>query len=200
MNVELTVTTPADSRVSVSMRLPRNIVHAVEDYAHAHAMSRTDAFLHFLKKGINSAKSDDQAELLHRIDLQTAEILRLLKTQQLMSSDVAPSLDDVKEAICRTARQFPAIRRAYLFGSFARGAAGHASDIDIRVELDKDSSFNLHDLSHFSKLIEQATGRPVDVVSARTIKNKALFNAIEREKVLVYDREAQRSRSDSGNP
>ena len=183
MNVELTVTTPADSRVSVSMRLPRNIVHAVEDYAHAHAMSRTDAFLHFLKKGIDSAKSDDQAELLHRIDLHTAELLRLLKAQQLMSSDVAPSLDDVGRGHMphRTgsSRQYAGpICSARSRG----GAAGRTSDIDIRVELDKDSSFNLRDLSHFAKLIEQATGRPVDVVSARTIKNKALFNAIERRR------------------
>ena len=39
------------------------------------------------------------------------------------------------------------------------------------------------------KRIEQQTGREVDVVSADVIKNANLAAAIEREKVLVYERE-----------
>lgn len=78
--------------------------------------------------------------------------------------------------------------RAYLFGSWARGCAGPESDVDIRIEADPALPFNLHDLVHLSKRIEQETGRPTDIVSARHLKNAALATAIEREKVLVYER------------
>ena len=51
--------------------------------------------------------------------------------------------------------------------------------------------FNLHDLFQFAKRIERMTGRKVDVVSTKDLKNESLAAAIEREKVLVYER-AQR--------
>ena len=80
---------------------------------------------------------------------------------------------------------------AYLFGSFARGTFGSDSDVDVRIEYDHGMSFNLHDVSQFGKRIEQATGREVDVVSADRIKKEGLAAAIERDKELVYEREAR---------
>ena len=72
---------------------------------------------------------------------------------------------------------------------FARKQFGPQSDIDVHIEVDRSNGFNLHDLTHFMKRIEQRTGREVDVVSADVIKNANLAAAIEREKVLVYERE-----------
>ena len=92
---------------------------------------------------------------------------------------------------CQAASEFPAIERAYLFGSFARGTFGSDSDVDVRIEYDHGMSFNLHDVSQFGKRIEQATGREVDVVSADRIKKEGLAAAIERDKELVYEREAR---------
>ena len=97
----------------------------------------------------------------------------------------------VREAVAQAASEFPAIERAYLFGSFARGTFGSDSDVDVRIEYDHGMSFNLHDVSQFGKRIEQATGREVDVVSADRIKKEGLAAAIERDKELVYEREAR---------
>lgn len=104
---------------------------------------------------------------------------------------LASSGECVREAIAQAAAAFPAIRKAYLFGSFARGTFGDESDVDVRIEYDADGSFSLRELAQFQKRIEQATGREVDVVSARRLKNESLEAAIEREKVLVYEREEQ---------
>ena len=68
---------------------------------------------------------------------------------------------------------------------------GDESDIDLRLELEEKVRFNLRDLEHFSKRIEQATGRSVDVITARTIKSRELRDAFERDKELVYDREGK---------
>ena len=94
------------------------------------------------------------------------------------------------EAVSQASELFPSIVRAYLFGSVARDTFSDISDIDVRVELDPDRSFNLRDLIHYAKYIEQQTGREVDVVSARVIRNEALAQAIERERVLAYERKS----------
>lgn len=87
--------------------------------------------------------------------------------------------------------QFPAIKKAYLFGSFARGTFTDNSDIDIRVKLDRSIPFNLRDLAQYSKRIERVCGREVDVVSSKKIKNKQLEAAINQDKELVYERKEQ---------
>ena len=97
----------------------------------------------------------------------------------------------MRNAIAKAAESFPAIERAYLFGSFARGEHDEESDVDVRIERDESMPFNLHDLFQFAKRIERMTGRKVDVVSTKDLKNESLAAAIEREKVLVYER-AQR--------
>lgn len=87
------------------------------------------------------------------------------------------------------ADQFPAIVRAYVFGSCARGEQTPESDIDVRLVLDRSERFNLRDLAQFAKRVEQKTGLEVDVVTAEKVADPALSAAIEREKVLVYERE-----------
>ncbi|MBQ3106507.1 MAG: nucleotidyltransferase domain-containing protein [Eggerthellaceae bacterium] len=98
--------------------------------------------------------------------------------------------EKVRSAIAKAASEFPSIRKAFLFGSFARGDHHASSDVDVRIEHDAET-FSLYELARFAKIIEQETGRSVDVVSANTIKNEKLAEAIEREKVLVYAREEQ---------
>lgn len=115
-------------------------------------------------------------------------IIDLLRGKAQSNANVDEA-EHVRVAVRCAARRYPAIERAYLFGSFARGAFGDDSDIDVRVELDRSVSFNLRDLSRFAKEVERGTGRECNVVSARVIKNLALAEAIEREKVLVYERD-----------
>lgn len=84
---------------------------------------------------------------------------------------------------------FPAIVCAYLFGSFARGDFIAESDIDVRLEYDKTAPFTLFEVAQFQKHLERVTNRSVDVVTAKQLKNPNLAASIEREKVLVYERE-----------
>lgn len=94
----------------------------------------------------------------------------------------------VAEAVAHESAQYPAITRAYVFGSFARGDYGPESDVDVRLEYDDRGRFTLFEVAQFQKHLERATGREVDVITACHLKNKALEAAIEREKVLVYER------------
>jgi predicted nucleotidyltransferase len=59
------------------------------------------------------------------------------------------------------------IRKAYLFGSFARKEKFH--DIDIAIELPK-RKFSLLDLVGIEQDLKDETGKKVDVVILRSIK------------------------------
>lgn len=95
------------------------------------------------------------------------------------------------KAIERVSANFPAIKRAILFGSLARGTFNENSDVDVRLELNRNKRFNLRDLSHYAKQIEQLTGREVDVVSADEIQDEQLKAAIIRDGVIAYERQEQ---------
>ena len=180
-------TVAREPRTAVSLRLPPELVSEVEQFASEHRLSKTDAFLHFLNKGIESEKSEQENATLARIEHKVSETLRLIQGRQGIANDKQFVADKIREVCSR----FPAIERAYLFGSFARGTYSDKSDVDIRLDIGTSRTFNLRDLEHFSKRIEQATGRSVDVITARTIKSRELKDAFERDKELVYDREGK---------
>ncbi len=197
------------ARVQVSMRLPADVASKIDAFASRKEIRKTDAYLYFLRLGLaaeedahngQSSTSMQEQVSLSSLNAKLDRLLALLSQPQIIPPedtkiDNGPSLHQaderasIIEAVRQTSEFFPAIRRAYLFGSVARGTHSNESDIDIRVEINPGETFNLHDLVHYAKYIEQQTGREVDVVSARTIRNAALSQAIEREKVLVYDRE-----------
>lgn len=96
----------------------------------------------------------------------------------------------VMQTVAEEAAKFAAVTHAFVFGSFARGDFTAESDIDVRLEYDKTAPFSLFEVAQFQKQLERTTGRSVDVVTAKHLKNPNLAAAIEREKVLVYEREA----------
>lgn len=177
----------ASPRVPISLRLPRDVIDTVSAFAESRHMSKTDAFLHFLRQGITKERCGGSPQLQH-ISSQLDQVLSLLSGHESHTAD-ASHLSFIAQAIRQAASQFDAIERAYLFGSFARGDETEDSDVDIRLELAKDARFTLRDLDHFAKSVERATGRSVDVLTARTIQNQALADAFERDKVMVYERQ-----------
>lgn len=106
---------------------------------------------------------------------------------------VAPKPDrtEIIRAINTACTQFPAIKKATLFGSVARGTFNDESDVDIRLELDRSQRFNLRDLSHLAKQIEQATGRDADIITSNAIENEQIEKAIVKDGVLTYERQEQ---------
>lgn len=179
-------------RTPVSLRIPPMIAEQVEAYAAEHGMSKTDAYVFFLQAGLDQLHAQDaeaatqtSLALLHE---QMADVLNLLKGEPDAGSAEKLESEEVQRIIADTAAAYPAIARARLFGSFARGDFNDDSDVDVRIELDPAAAFNLRDLSRFCKAIEKQTGRSVDIVSAAEIKNPSLALAIERDGVLVFER------------
>ena len=130
------------------------------------------------------AASDFRANMLKYVDLameQGSSIVVMRHSRPWFEVSPVRSAADIGDLV-------PAIQKIFIFGSFARGDQSTTSDIDLRLEFAEGDQLSLADVSHFAKEVEQATKREADVVTARTIKNEKLAEAIERDKVLIYER------------
>jgi uncharacterized protein len=77
------------------------------------------------------------------------------------------NINDIKQQICSTLATY-GVRKAGLFGSFARGNPKSQSDIDLLIELD--SKKNLLDFIELKLVLEDILGLKVDLVEYDCIK------------------------------
>ena len=78
------------------------------------------------------------------------------------------------------------IRRAYIFGSYARKTAVAQSDLDILVELDHSEPIGMKFFS-FQFELEELLKKKVDVVSAFGL-SRHIKPLVDKDKVLIYER------------
>lgn len=93
------------------------------------------------------------------------------------------SILEIKNKLIGTARKY-GIKRAYLYGSYARGEANQNSDIDICIE--KGKMRTLFELSGFCQDLEEELGSKVDVVTNTSISDD-FKNRIEKDMILIYE-------------
>lgn len=179
--------TKANNRKALSLRVPASLAEKVEGYAKTHGLRKTDAYVHFIEMGLDQNSQDIRASL-SEIDSKLDALQTLLGGASAETETAPLETQAVLKAICKTSAHYPGIKRALLFGSYARNQQTANSDIDIRLEVDREAGFNLHDLVSFTKIMEQETGRACDVITASTIKSRSLAQAIERDGVCAYER------------
>ena len=93
------------------------------------------------------------------------------------------SIPIIRERIAPVCKKYP-IRKAYLFGSYARGNATEKSDVDLRIEGDIKSFFMLGGI--YSEL-EDALGMKLDLLSK--IPDSETFRAnLQKDEVFLYER------------
>lgn len=96
------------------------------------------------------------------------------------------TLERIQRAACEILPRYD-VKRAYLFGSHARGDAGTGSDIDIRIV--RGEHIDFAGLDNIRLDFEACTNTPVDVICGREKDFDADFLAgMERDQVLVYER------------
>lgn len=92
------------------------------------------------------------------------------------------SIPIIKERIAPVCKKYP-IKKAYLFGSYARGEATEKSDVDIRIEGDIKSFFTLCGI--YSAL-EDALEMEIDLISVLPESEDFRAN-LKRDEVLLYE-------------
>ena len=92
------------------------------------------------------------------------------------------TISQISEGVKQAAREFP-IRRADLFGSYARGSATEKSDVDLLVEFN-DPVVSLFTISALRCRMQELLGHSVDVIHA-SVPPDALLEI--DAKVPVYE-------------
>ena len=78
------------------------------------------------------------------------------------------------------------VKKAYLFGSYARNEADNNSDIDLLVELDHSEPIGMRFFAYQIEL-EKLLNMKVDLVSNEGL-SKYIKPIIDKEKILIYER------------
>ena len=102
-------------------------------------------------------------------------------------------VDEIRKIIHPILQSY-GVRRAYLFGSYARGEADVSSDIDLRIDGGKIKS--MFGLGALYDDLTQALKKPVDLVttealyhSANQVRTKRFCAGIKEDERLIYEEE-----------
>jgi predicted nucleotidyltransferase len=83
-------------------------------------------------------------------------------------------------------REKAPIRRAWLFGSHARGTQSPISDIDIQIQVYKNTPFALFDLAEIQHDLSLLLALEVDLVMLGA-PLKSIAKQLNLEKILIYE-------------
>ena len=79
------------------------------------------------------------------------------------------------------------VKKAWLFGSFARGEETPESDVDVLVEFDRSQPIGLFRYAQIHLDMEDLLGRKVDLVEDGMLRPAAALTA-NRDKKIIYER------------
>ena len=97
-------------------------------------------------------------------------------------SEKVYTIDEIRKIAAPIAARH-GVRALYLFGSYARGEATPASDLDFRIEKGKIRS--LFQLTGFEMDLEHGFDKPLDVLTTSMLSEQFL-RSIQPEEVLIY--------------
>ena len=69
-------------RVPISLRLPPQIISAVDTFAADNRMTKTDAFMFFVQKGMDASAAEPREQKLDAIDRRLERIEELLRVKE----------------------------------------------------------------------------------------------------------------------
>lgn len=94
------------------------------------------------------------------------------------------AITEIRETVSRVARDYD-IDKVYLFGSYARGEADSASDIDLCLETGP--TFSLFNAGDLARRLERTFDSSVDMVTERSLYDFVRAGCLQ-DRVLIYER------------
>lgn len=114
------------------------------------------------------------------------EALLAAEERMVYELSLKPNMDELILKMRPIFSGIKAVKKAWIFGSVARGEAYASSDLDVLVDVPSNEAFTLFDLAEIQERIQNVVKRKVDVVMLSAIK--PLVKArIENDMKLVYE-------------
>ncbi len=119
-----------------------------------------------------------------------SEVVREALRRQIEAEAATPKFAPLTDLTARLRELGPHLRARgvaalYVVGSHARGKARHDSDVDLLIDVDPNSRFNLFHLAAIQHAYAEALGRPTDVLTRGALDPEVLA-ALERDAVQVF--------------
>jgi predicted nucleotidyltransferase/plasmid maintenance system antidote protein VapI len=92
----------------------------------------------------------------------------------------------ISDIIRQVLSGFKSVKKAWIFGSFARDTEGPSSDIDILIDVPPNEEFTLFDIAEIQESIQNKVRKKVDVVMVSAILPK-IKKRINPDLKLIYE-------------
>ncbi len=118
-------------------------------------------------------------------EIYAAEALKSAEAQieYLTTSDL--KISDIQKAVTIEMIKYPAITKAWLFGSYVKNENNPGSDIDIMIDVPGKNNFSMFDLFQIQHDLKNSLGREIDIVIRGSLKPGAVKTA-EKDLKLIY--------------
>ena len=119
-----------------------------------------------------------------------SEVVREALRRQIEAEAATPRAVPLTDLAARLREIEPRLRARgvtalYVVGSHARCEARHDSDVDLLIDVDPNSRFNLLHLAAIQHACEEALGRHTDVLTRGALDHEIL-GAMERDAIQVF--------------
>jgi len=114
-------------------------------------------------------------------------LLSLARAERLEQGPSVLSFDAIYQTVNEVLSAFPKekVKKAYLFGSYAREEAKEKSDVDILLEAGEQLS--LFDLGQINGELSERLHRSVDVVSSLKSLDPRMAKQVRQERKILYE-------------
>lgn len=92
------------------------------------------------------------------------------------------TIEKIQATVTKIGKKY-GIKRAYLFGSYAKNQANENSDADLIIDNGDVGTFK--DFFHFHEELKKELGTNVDLLTEASIK-PSFFERIKNDRILVY--------------
>lgn len=107
---------------------------------------------------------------------------KVSKNNRLEISNIKKCLDQIIKSQGKND-----IKKAYLFGSYARGEASNDSDVDIRLEVGE--KLSLIDISNIRLSLKEDLGKEIDLITQNPNElDVNFYNEIKKDEICLYEK------------
>jgi len=119
-------------------------------------------------------------------DEELAESAIKLAEEQILYLKI-PTLkfSNLKKYVTKEFKKYPAIKKAWLFGSFARGDESPKSDIDLMIDVPEKNNFSMFDLFQIQEDLQNISKRNFDIVMKGALESYA-WDTAKNDLKLIY--------------